>query len=142
MNKSSLLEIYKADTSDALKTLIHSWEKLKSKNLPEMSPKNLDDFEPWEALASRFARTTDLFLSKYIRILVLQADPGFRGEMRDFLDKAEKSNSISDADRWMSIRELRNKIAHEYTKQDIIKTLNDIVRFTPFVIDELKRLNV
>ncbi len=70
----------------------------------------------------------------------LQADPGFRGEMRDFLDKAEKSSFISESDQWMSIRELRNKIAHEYTKQDIIKTLNDIVRFTPFVIAELKRL--
>ncbi len=90
-------------------------------------------------LTSRFARCTDIFLSKYIRFLVLDLDPGFRGEMRDYLDKAEKSSLISDADQWMKIRELRNKIAHEYTKEDLQKTLNDVLIFTPFVIEELKR---
>ena len=139
-NPEELLKLYKVDFLDALTTLEHSWNKLSSQSLPELNKKNLDDFESWEALTARFARTTDIFLSKYIRLLVLQLDPGFRGEIRDYLDKAEKASLITSADQWMKIRELRNKIAHEYSKEDILKTLKDVLNFTPFVISELGKL--
>ncbi len=141
MTKSSyhqLIQIYKAETIEALATLTHSWQKLQNKSLPDLQNKNLDEFEPWEALTARFARTTDIFLSKYIRLRVADADPAFRGEMRDLLDKAEKISLISSADQWMQIRELRNKIAHEYHKEDLIKTFSDILKLTPFVMSELK----
>lgn len=142
MSKQALASVYKQDTKEALQTLSHSWEKLKNRSLPSAAHRNLDEFEPWEALASRFARTTDIFLSKYIRFLILEKDPGFRGEMRDILDKAEKIGLVSNADKWMQIRELRNKIAHEYSKEDILKTLGDILRLTSFVLEELKGLNL
>src|SRR4030067_1265102 len=67
----------------------------------------------------------------YIRLLILAKDPGFCGEMRDFLDKAEKNSLISSADQWMKIRELRNKIAHEYTKEDLFRTFEDILLLAP-----------
>ncbi len=134
-----LLSEFKVDFLEALVTLEHSWNKLKGFNLPDFTTKNLDELEPWEALSSRFARTTDIFLSKYIRLLILNLDPGFRGEIRDYLDKAEKASLVSDAKQWMKIRELRNKIAHEYTKEDLEKTLKDILDFTPFVLQELER---
>ena len=142
MPQPALVEIYKIEVAEALETLVHSWEKLKNKSLPLRHPKNLDEFEPWEAFSSRFARTTDIFLSKYIRFLILEKDPGFRGEMRDLLDKAEKINLVSNADQWMQIRELRNKIAHEYTKEDLLKTLSSILQYTPFVVSELKGLKL
>jgi len=107
-----LIQLFKTDFIEALNTLEHSWQKLQSKSLPDLSNKNLDDLESWEALTSRFARTTDIFLSKYIRLLIMELDPGFRGEIRDLLDKAEKNQMITNADEWMKIRELRNKIAH------------------------------
>ncbi len=134
-----LLNNFKIDFIDALNTLNHSWNKVKTMSLPQVETKNLDDFEPWEALTSRFARCTDIFLSKYIRLEILELDPGFRGEMRDYLDKAEKAGLVSSADKWMSIRELRNKIAHEYTKEDIIVTLKDVLSLTSFVIVELEK---
>lgn len=139
-NPSELINLYKIDFLDALATLEHSWNKQSNKPLPDLNKKNLDDFESWEALTARFARTTDIFLSKYIRLLVLQLDPGFRGEIRDYLDKAEKASLISNADQWMKIRELRNKIAHEYSKEDILRTLKSVLDFTPFVINELGKL--
>lgn len=141
-SKTDLIKLFKSDFIDALVTLEHSWNKLKNKTLTESASRNLDDFESWEALTARFARTTDIFLSKYIRLLVLELDPGFRGEMRDYLDKAEKSSLISNADQWMRIRELRNKIAHEYSKEDLIKTLQEVLKLTPFVVQELGRLKV
>ena len=138
--KPDLLKIYKDEVISALGPLLHSWEKLKGQGLPDLSKKSLDELEAWEAFASRFARLTDILLSKYLRFLILQKDPGFRGEIRDYLDMAEKNALVSDADTWMKIRELRNKIAHEYTKEDLQKTLKDILQFTPFVLSELKGL--
>lgn len=148
-NRQELILLYKTDTVDALKTLEYSWTKLKNQSLPTkfvdqdgVEKYNLDQLESWEALTARFARVTDIFLSKYIRLLVLELDPGFRGEMRDYLDKAEKTSLISSADQWMKIRELRNKIAHEYTKEDLIITLGDVTKWTPFVLSELKGLKL
>ncbi len=137
--QASLKESFKKDFLEALSTLEHSWLKLKNQNLPNLSLKNLDEMESWEALTSRFARCTDIFLSKYIRLLVLELDPGFRGEIRDYLDKAEKASLVSDSNQWMKIRELRNKIANEYTKEDLMKTLSDVLSFTPFVIKQLRK---
>jgi hypothetical protein len=139
---SELAKLYKADVIEALRPLLHSWSKLDGQSLPDLQEKDLDKLEAWEALTSRFARVTDIFLSKYIRLIVLEKDPGFRGEMRDFLDKAEKISIVSDADQWMKIRELRNKIAHEYTKEDLQNTFADILKWTPFVLDELKILKI
>ena len=38
----------------------------------------------------------------------------------------------------MLIRELRDQIANEYTKDDLQKTLGDVLKFTPFVLSELE----
>lgn len=141
-SRAELIQSYKSDVLESLRPLMHSWEKLSSQKLPNFTEKNLDELEAWEALTSRFARVTDIFVSKYIRLLILEQDPGFRGEIRDVLDKAEKISLISSADTWMSIRELRNKVAHEYTKEDLQKTLQDIIKFTPFVLNELKELKL
>jgi hypothetical protein len=138
-NYKHLAQVYKNDFIDALNTLEFSWKKLKDLKIPDLNNKNLNELESWEALTSRFARTTDIFLTKYIRFLVLELDPGFRGEIRDLLDKAEKTGLVSNADEWMKIRELRNQIAHEYTKEDLAKTFSDVVGFTPFVLNELEK---
>lgn len=140
LQRSELINIYKQDTIEALDTLLHSWNKLQKKSLPDLQKKDLDALEAWEALTARFARTTDIYLSKYLRLMILDLDPGFRGEMRDYLDKAEKNLLISNADQWMKIRELRNKIAHEYTKADLLATLKDVLLQIPFVLSELKDL--
>ena len=89
-SRPSVIQTYKSKVIEAVAPLNHSWGKLKDRSLPSLEQKNLDEFEPWEALTSRFARTTDIFLSKYFRLLVLDADPGFRGEMRNFWTKLKK----------------------------------------------------
>lgn len=137
--KKKLIELYRMDFLEALSAFEHSWKKVENQNPPSAEGGNLDAFEPWEAFTSRFARCTDIFLSKYVRLLILDLDPGFRGEMRDFLDKAEKAGFIERADAWMKIRELRNKIAHEYTKEDLVQTLKEVKGFSAFVLNELQK---
>jgi hypothetical protein len=138
LNKD-LIKVYQRDFLDALNTLEYSWQKIRDKKIPDLNKKNLDALETWEAFTSRFARTTDIFLSKYIRLLILDLDPGFRGEIRDYLDKAEKANFISNADQWMKVRELRNHIAHEYSKADLENTFKNVISLVPFVLQDLQR---
>jgi uncharacterized protein with HEPN domain len=69
----------------------------------------------------------------------MMADPAFRGELRDFVNQAEKASIISDANRWMEIRELRNKIAYEYTKNDLSKLFKDVVLLTDFLIQDVSK---
>ncbi len=85
------------------------------------APSKLDEeqLETWESFSARFARVVDLFLTKYLRAVVLQDDPGFDGSLRDFVNQAEKIGLISSARRWMAIRELRNITAHEYADEDL-----------------------
>ena len=64
-SRTELIKLYKSEVLEALNPLIASWEKLKNKNMPDLNQKNLDELESWEALTARFARTTDIFLSKY-----------------------------------------------------------------------------
>ena len=63
-NYKHLAQVYKNDFIDALNTLEFSWKKLKDLKIPDLNNKNLNELESWEALTSRFARTTDIFLTK------------------------------------------------------------------------------
>lgn len=134
-----LLKLFEDEIRAALDYLEYSHKKIQS--LP-IDPQQLDPetMETWESYVSRFARVTDIFLSKYIRTFMQMKDPGFRGEMRDFIDKSEKNNLISSSDKWMQIRELRNKVAHEYSRSDLKITFQDVKSYTPFVISELRRI--
>ena len=90
-----------------------------------------DDLEAFEGLTARFARSADLFLSRYVRAAVLTEDPAFRGTFKDFLNQAEKQNIIGSVAVWMAIRELRNKIAHEYEEADLIKIFESVLLEAP-----------
>ncbi|NCN39935.1 hypothetical protein GW916_01670 [bacterium] len=133
-----LLETQKSEILSALDYLEYSWKKIQSlSNEPaQLDPETL---ETWESFVARFARVSDIFLSKYLRTRIMMADPAFRGELRDFVNQAEKAAVITDADRWMQIRELRNKIAHEYTKNDLSKLFKDVVLLTPFLIADVRK---
>lgn len=102
----------------ALKHLDYSYKKIT--HLP-VDVEKLDEetLETWESFAARFARASDIFLSRYVRTLVLLEDPGFSGTMRDFLNMAEKKGFVENAKEWLVIRELRNITAHEYSDKDM-----------------------
>jgi uncharacterized protein YutE (UPF0331/DUF86 family) len=71
--------------------------------------------------STRFARASDLFLSKYIKAAVKKDDPAFDGSFRDYLNRAEKLGLIDSTDEWLEIRDLRNVAVHEYSEGDLEK---------------------
>ncbi len=108
------------------KVLIHldySYKKVLA--LPTQEEK-LDEetMEVWESFCARFARVTDIFLTRYLRTFVLEQDPGFTGILRDFVNQGEKLGLISNSKTWMHMRELRNINAHEYNSDDLSQFLS------------------
>lgn len=88
-----------------------------------------EELESCEALTARFARAADILTQKVLTtiFLLLQETP------KTFIDKcnlAEKLDIIDRASDLMNIRELRNEIAHEYRKTDIIELFTSIFEHT------------
>ena len=55
------------------------------------------ELETWDGFATRFSKSSDLFLSKYIKAAIQFDDPVFEGSFRDHLNRAEKLKLIDDS---------------------------------------------
>jgi hypothetical protein len=119
----TLLQQQRDKLNKALAHLEYSYKKVAS--LPtEENKLNEETLEVWESFCARFSRVVDLFLTRYLRTVVLEQDPAFTGSLRDFVNQGEKLGLISDSNTWMHIRELRNITAHEYTSEDLSQFLS------------------
>ncbi len=112
----------------SLKTLRYSFSKCSS--IKETDAYNLNEEESFEALTSRFARTSDILTQKILKttFALIQENP------KTFLDAAnllEKIEIVDHADNLLNIRELRNQIAHEYVIDDLHALFADVLKFVP-----------
>ncbi len=136
---NDLTGFYYAKIVKSLNYLEYTFDKVKQ--LPtRLDALSADDLERWDGMATRFARASDLFLSKYVKAAVMKDDPAFDGSFRDYLNEAEKSGLIDDAKIWLEIRNLRNVAVHEYSEGDLEKVLQKFIQLTPVVLDLRKRL--
>ncbi len=135
-----ILEELKKELVLSLDYLQYSFEKIQ-KNKIQIETKNPEELETFEALVSRFARVTDIFMAKYLRTFAEKDDPAFRGSLVDTIHYAEKKGLIASAQTWIEIRELRNKIAHEYAANDLKQVFDQVLLQTATVLsirDKLK----
>jgi hypothetical protein len=113
--------------------LEYSYRKVKAMQLAnELTEEQL---ETLESFSSRFARFSDLIVSKYFRALALEKDPAFRGSVIDLLNIAEKFGWVSDAKIWVRIRELRNVAAHEYAIEDYKSLYTELIDLAPHLLN-------
>ncbi len=133
MDQKLVLDQFKAELLGALQHLKYSYGKV-LKMSTDLTALSSEDLESWEGFASRWARVSDIFIAKIMRARVLLGDPAFRGEMRDFVDQAEKIGLIDDADLWMKIREIRNQVAHEYLLKGVAPLLNQMRDLAPILL--------
>lgn len=134
-----IIQKEKSSVQKALNHLLYSLKKIE-KAESKINLEDLEMLETWESFTSRFSRLSDILSKKLIRALILKGDPSFRGSLIDFLNAAEKFGYVSDAKRWWAIRALRNKEAHEYTDEDLIKFFNDLKSESGFLIQETQNL--
>lgn len=75
--------------------------------------------EPYDALTGRFEKLTETIFGKLFKSIEIFERGESSGTLRDKLNFMEKLDLISDIDSWMSIRSIRNRIAHEYDAHDV-----------------------
>ncbi|MFZ4404105.1 MAG: nucleotidyltransferase substrate binding protein [Pseudobdellovibrionaceae bacterium] len=139
LTNRNLTGLYYGKIVKSLKYLEYSYNRtLKMPVKPvEMTDSEL---EAWDSFASRFARTSDIFLSKYIKAYLLTDDPAYEGGFHDQLNRAEKLGLLANVETWMDIRELRNATVHEYSDQDLEKIFEKFRKYTPLLLALAKKL--
>jgi len=117
----------------SMAALAYSCEKCNA--IGEKEEYDLEEQESFEALTSRFARTSDILTQKVFKTLFILLQENIKTiiDAANFLEKLE---IIDEADDLLNIREIRNQIAHEYVDSDIKALFFDVLRYVP----ELKKI--
>ncbi len=123
--------------AQALTWLRHSLQQSESINLHQLSTANYDALE---ALSSRYGRFVDILINKLFRALDWYEllEPG---SLIDVLNRAEK-RGITTAETGREMKELRNKIVHEYDPAVVSELAEDIIKYANIAVKiHLKLLN-
>ena len=89
-----------------------------------------DEFDAIETLTSRYARTSDIIIQKIFRSID-KVEFEESGTMIDVINRAHKRGLFDSIDQIRTIKDLRNKIADEYAKEDIESIFAQVIKFTP-----------
>ncbi|MFC1754633.1 hypothetical protein ACFL96_14750 [Thermoproteota archaeon] len=133
MNKPNYKLLLK-ETIDTLSEADH-WLARSYKKCKEIGIKKQfteEEFDAFENLTSRFARTSDIIVQKaYKTIDKLEFE--YSGTLIDILNRSHKRGLFDSIEEIRIIRELRNEIAHEYTKKDLTHLFSEILKLTPIL---------
>lgn len=101
------------------------------------SPKQL---EPYDALADRFVRAVECGL-RYMRSLELVQFAEQSESTRSLLDRMEKLGVVSSTPLWMQMRNVRNRIVHDYLPEQVAEMFDLLTRvFAPELLRFAARL--
>ena len=84
-----------------------------------------EELEPFDALSDRFMRAVESsirFFRSYERFTQAVSSE----TLRDTLHRMEKAELVSDAEIWMEMRDVRNRIVHDYSPEQRQRLFNDI----------------
>jgi uncharacterized protein YutE (UPF0331/DUF86 family) len=92
-----------------------------------------DEYDAFETLSGRFARTADLIFSKVFRSIdVFEMSDG--GTLIDAVNRAEKRGIVDGIEQVRMLRNLRNEIVHEYVPEDFKNIFDELLELTPNVL--------
>jgi uncharacterized protein YutE (UPF0331/DUF86 family) len=99
-----------------------------------------DEFDKFENLTSRYARTTDMLVNQALRSLdtVELVDSG---TIIDIMNRAEKRGIVESSQTLHELKGLRNEIAHEYQIAQIEQFFEPVLKAAPIllkIIDNLR----
>lgn len=96
-----------------------------------------DELEPYDALSDRFIRTVEVAI-KFFRTYEYYQRAEQSQTLRDGLHQMEKLGVISSLDIWLDMRDIRNRIVHDYVPEKISR-MYALIRSEFF--EELTRLD-
>lgn len=89
-----------------------------------------DEFDAFENLVSRYARTIDVIVNKVLRSIdAVELEDG--GTIIDVVNRAEKRGLVDAAEDVRELKELRNEIVHEYETDDLRSLFREALQATP-----------
>lgn len=97
--------------------------------------------ERLEAFSSRFSRLQDTVMDKLLPRLLVVAGEAI-GSAIDNLNRAERLDLVERPDEWIALRQLRNRLVHEYMEdaEEFSAVLNDVLHLTSELIQSVKRI--
>lgn len=95
-----------------------------------------EEREPYDALCDRFIRAVEVSI-KFLKTYEINMYGEKSETLRDLMSRMEKTEMISSLDIWFRMRDVRNRIVHDYLPEEIQALYNDIKN--PFA-QELIRL--
>jgi hypothetical protein len=81
--------------------------------------------EPYDALSDRFVRTIECAL-RYFRSYELVEFAEQSDTTRSLLNRMEKLGLISQAELWLAMRNIRNRIVHDYLPEQTAQMFSEI----------------
>ena len=116
---------YNADLlKKQLSWLLHSYTQAKDIGIKDHY--TISEFDIFENLSSRFARTVDFLIRKVFRSLD-DAEFEAQGTLVDVVNNAHKRNLFDSIEDVRAIKDLRNAIAHEYIDEELENLFEDLL---------------
>jgi len=112
--------------------LNHSFDEVQKVGLK--SEYEVSEFDSYENLCSRFSRMIDFLVRKIFRSID-EVEFENQGTLIDTVNHAHKRGLFENIDVVRQIKDLRNEIAHEYIDDALQDLFEDIVKFTPVLIE-------
>ena len=123
---------YNADLlKKQLSWLLHSYTQ--AKDIAIKDHYTISEFDIFENLSSRFARTVDFLIRKLFRSLD-DAEFEAQGTLVDVVNNAHKRNLFDSIEDVRAIKDLRNAIAHAYIDEELEKLFEDLLNYSSIVI--------
>ncbi|BAF73019.1 hypothetical protein [Sulfurovum sp. NBC37-1] len=97
----------------------------------------VDEFDSYENLCSRFGRMIDFLVRKMFRAIDAVEFEN-QGTLIDTVNNAHKRGLFENIETIREIKDLRNAIAHEYIDDYLQELFEDIMKLTPDLIELAK----
>ncbi len=99
---------------------------LKLDSYDENHAYDADESEPYDALSDRFVRAVEVCL-KFFRSYERYQFAEESGTLRDRLNRMEKLGLVSSVEIWFKMRDVQNRIVHDYLPHEIKSMYDDIM---------------
>ena len=98
-----------------------------------------EEYDAFETLSSRYARAIDLIVRKVLRTIDL-VEFEQSGTLIDTVNRAERRGLINNVNVLRTMTDLRNEIAHDYIKAELVEAFENILHQAPQVITLAARI--
>ncbi len=119
---------------NAVDTLMLSVEKCRK--IGRKDDYSFEEMESFDSLTSKFKRASDIYTQKVLRSVWALLHEPF-APFIDLMNKAEKLSLIGDAETMITIRDIRNQIAHEYLPQAIAELVPEMLKYSRLLADNI-----